>query len=354
MLGFSVFMNEELGGSTLTYIEEMAAAGFKGIFTSMHIPEDDASRYRSRLQELGAAAKKNHLELMVDVSGSALEKAGFDRQHPEELLALGVTGLRMDYHITNEDIAKLSHQLKISLNASTLTQNDLEELVEYQADFANLEAWHNYYPRPETGLDRQWLLEKNQWLKEAGFTIQAFVAGDDQLRGPLFEGLPTLEEHRRVHPLAAALDLMRNVAVDLAYVGDGGLTADSQRQFADWIQLETLTLRVRPRSERYFDYVLGEHKNRQDEARDVLRSANARFKKVPQIVAEPSLPRKIGSVTVDNEGYLRYMGELQICKRELPPDERVNVVAEVIETDLPLIQQIKAGTKFTIESVESL
>jgi hypothetical protein len=50
--------------------------------------------------------------------------------------------------------------------------------------------------------------------------------------------------------------------------------------------------------------------------------------------------------------YLRYMGEIQLVKHALPADEKVNVVAQVIEKDRPLIQQIKAGQKFILESVE--
>ena len=50
-----------------------------------------------------------------------------------------------------------------------------------------------------------------------------------------------------------------------------------------------------------------------------------------------------GSITLDNEKYLRYMGEIQLTKYDLPADEKVNVVAKVIKEELPLINQIKAG-----------
>ena len=101
-------------------------------------------------------AKKNKLELMVDISGEALERAGFSLEDLTPLKAIGVTGLRMDYHISNQQIADWSHQLKISLNASTITPKDIDELKEAEADFSQIEAWHNYYPRPETGLDKEW------------------------------------------------------------------------------------------------------------------------------------------------------------------------------------------------------
>jgi hypothetical protein len=46
------------------------------------------------------------------------------------------------------------------------------------------------------------------------------------------------------------------------------------------------------------------------------------------------------------------MGEIQIVKRALPADEKVNVVGQVIAEDQALINHIKAGQKFYIESVE--
>lgn len=134
----------------------MAQTGFSGIFTSLHIPEDDASHYRKRLTDLGDIAKSYHLDLMVDISGDALTRAGFSFHQTQELIEIGVTGLRMDYHISNQQIAELSQKISIALNASTITEMDIQELRKAGADFDHLEAWHNYYPRPETGLDKNW------------------------------------------------------------------------------------------------------------------------------------------------------------------------------------------------------
>lgn len=349
MFGFSVFLNEDVTNETVEYIKEMAQNGFSGMFTSLHIPEDDVKQYRKRLIELGELAKNNQLELMVDISGEALERAGFSFKDTAELKAIGVTGLRMDDQISNQQIAQLSQSMTIALNASTITESDMHELQEAKANFAHLEAWHNYYPRPETGLDREWYQKKNQWLKACGFTIQGFVPGDRHLRGPLYQGLPTLEVHRGQHPLAAALDLLTDT--DKVYLGDSGLTKTALDQFSSYLNKETIKLHVAALDEQ-IEAVLGEHINRQDEARDVIRSAEARFKESKQVVALPPRARDVGMVTIDNVNYLRYMGEIQIMKRPLPADDKVNVVGRVIEKDRPLIQQIKAGQKFTLESVE--
>ncbi len=66
-----------------------------------------------------------------------------------------------------------------------------------------------------------------------GLLVQGFVPGDTELRGPLYQGLPTLEEHRGVHPLAGALDLLAS-NTDIVYIGDAGLSENVQEQFASF------------------------------------------------------------------------------------------------------------------------
>ena len=59
------------------------------------------------------------------------------------------------------------------------------------ANFEKLTAGHNFYPRPETGLDAHWMQKKNEWLKQYGLKTAAFISGNGKLRGPIFAGFPT-------------------------------------------------------------------------------------------------------------------------------------------------------------------
>ncbi|MGQ4819691.1 MupG family TIM beta-alpha barrel fold protein, partial [Enterococcus faecium] len=72
---------------------------------------------------------------------------------------------------------------------------------------------------------------KYQWVKIQGFLDQGVVPEDTEMRGPLHQGLRTLEEHRGVHPLAGALDLLAT-NTDIVYIGDAGLSENVQEQFA--------------------------------------------------------------------------------------------------------------------------
>ncbi|MCL1801617.1 MAG: MupG family TIM beta-alpha barrel fold protein [Promicromonosporaceae bacterium] len=349
MFGFSIFASD--GPLDIAYIEAMAAAGFGGVFTSAHIPEDDPGKYRAFLEPLGEATKRLGLNLTVDVSGNALERAGFSFSDLGTLREIGVTGLRADFHISNEQIAVASHEIEMALNASTVTENDVAELARFDADFDKLLAWHNYYPRPETGLGAKDFWAKNHFLKSRDFRVVAFTPGDARLRAPLREGLPTLERHRYGNPLAGALDLVQNCEVDDVYIGDGGLSGRTREQFAAYLKDGEVLLFAKKYGE-LFDYVAShDHVNRHDAARDALRSAEARFWTVPDVPQENTIARKKGSITIDNVDYGRYRGDIQVTTRRLPADDRVNVVGRVIERDRGLLKQIKGGMGFRVKSV---
>lgn len=349
MLGFSIFLGEDLSEKTFQYMQRMKAANFTGIFTSLHIPEDDASQYLNRVQRLGKAARELELTLMVDISAKALEAIGVKIERDVSTLKdMGITGVRMDYGIEMATIAAVSKVMTVGLNASTLTADEVEELNRHGADFSQMELWHNYYPRPETGLEKESFISRNQWLKAKGLKVIAFVPGDERLRGPLFEHLPTLEEHRHIHPLAATLELLNECAVDEVYIGDERLSEKVMGQFTRYVEEDVLALQILPLTENYQALFIGRHTNRVDSARDVIRSQEARFKAIPVIAQEGCHLREQGSVTLDNHLYGRYMGELQLTKRELQADSRVNVVAKVVPTDLALIQWIQPGQTYEL------
>ncbi len=349
--GFSVFMDRDIDAATKLYIKQMAKAGFDGIFTSLHIPEDDPKQYKKRLAKLGALAQKNHLDLMVDIAGDALFKAGFSLEQISELKKLGVTGLRADDQLSLQAIAQLSHEIFIGLNASTLIKDELLKLKALDADLTQIIAWHNYYPRPETGLDNSYFCKQNAFLKQNDLQVVAFIPGDDCLRYPLYQGLPTLESQRYLKPLLAYLEL-KALGVDGVYIGDSGLLPDSQKQFASFLNTGLIVLHAK-RKTNDFSRVIGQHQNRKDVARDVIRSATARLK-----VSEPILPdnttfRAKGALTLDNCDYGRYMGEFQLVKHDLKADPRVNVIGQVIEAELELLAYIGAGQRFEIVEVKN-
>lgn len=348
MLGISVYLNKDRMEQNAAWIEKAAGHGLRSIFTSLHIPEDNPADYKELLQELGALAKLHHMELMADVSPKSLSYLGLDWDNYEKLLEWGLAGIRADYGFTTGQIVELSQKMKIGINASTVTKEELLSWIEAGLKAENVEAWHNFYPRPETGLDKPFLIERNTMFRSMGITTMAFVPGDKDLRGPIFSGLPTLEEHRGQVPHVAAADLMFSCFTDKVLIGDHS-ASDEQLELIALLAEKIIPLRIDAENWPQPELFGKPLTNRMDPARDVIRAVESRsyaLKGDKQLAPENQHERTRGTVTIDNQLYGRYAGELQIAVNNLPRDEKVNCIGKVIESDVPLLSNIKAGQKF--------
>lgn len=350
MLGFSIYLDKDIGNEARNYIRLMKKNGFSEVFSSVHIPEEDATQYIKRLRSLGTVCLEENLKLTVDIDEQALRTLGVTISSARDLVSEGISALRLDDGFTNEQIAELSHQLSLALNASTISATDVQQLIKFGADFKHMEAWHNYYPRPETGLDETWFLEKNTWLKQHNFKVVAFVSGDKKLRGPIFQGLPSLEKHRNEHPLVAAYELMKCFAVDKAFIGDPRLSNSVITQFKSFYYENSVKLHIETKFPQLFERVWH---NRPEVARDVVRLVESRKQNQHlSVVPDEGKPRKRGTITIDNLSYGRYRGEIQICKVDLGKDKKVNVIGHVLQKDIALLSLIGENTEIEFISDE--
>lgn len=290
--GISVFvgMNYCLNDN-MEYIEKAWEMGFTSVFTSLHIPEANYKRAIEEFKEITTLAKGKDMKVIADISPRAFKYLGADMNNLNAINDLGVHGVRVDFGFTPEEIALFTRNpygLKIEINASTVTKRFLEEFDGYKPDYSNLQACHNYYPRQNTGLSIKTFLYKSQLLKENKIEISSFIPSLINKRGPIFEGLPVLEMHRYMKPEISAKHLFA-LGSDNVIFGDS-IPSDEELKAVGKI------------------------------AEDVINPHN-------------NIARKIGYVTIDNIKYLRYCGELQICKKDLPADERVNITAEIVDEE---------------------
>lgn len=79
-----------------------------------------------------------------------------------------------------------------------------------------------------------------------------------------------------------------------------------------------------------------------------MRCEDSRLHPVPVIKKNNTGKRYIGDITINNDKYQRYMGEIQILKVNLPASEKVNIVGKIIEKDIPLINLIKPSQEFIL------
>ena len=61
--------------------------------------------------------------------------------------------------------------------------------------------------------------------------------------------------------------------------------------------------------------------------------------------------RNFGDITIDNQNFGRYAGEIQIVEDVLPADSRVNTVARIIDAEIFLSDYIKPNQKFSFRFI---
>lgn len=353
--GVSVYFTEDYDlQRNMDYIDFAAQQGVNSVFTSLHMPEVDYKKKLDDFMVLAKAIKARGLNLIVDISPHTMRILGASADNLKPFADFGVNSIRVDYGFDIRKISKMTHNefdIKIQINASTVTPFQMDALKSEHAEFTRLSACHNFYPRPETGLSYELFMEKTRLLKSIGVPVYAFIPSQKGRRGPIYEGLPTLEIHRSLNPGTAARHLIYTGMVDGVYFGDAYASGEEIRDVAEIdpdiveISIELASDISQAEEEIVFAPV---HTNRLDASDIVIRSEESRgYAKIgPRIAARNTVGRRAFSVTVDNEKYFRYSGELQIVLKDLAADERVNVVGIIPEQEHILVNQIRPGTKF--------
>lgn len=191
--GISIYLSSPLQDIERT-IERGAAAGARYAFTSLHIPEDGGAAYADKVRHVLSLLSAYGIALIADVGPRTCDLLGLERI--EDLRDLGLEYLRLDYGFSAQRVAELSGVFRIVVNASTVSSDEIASWREAGADVTRFAACHNFYPKPYTGLALEDIARVNLRLAALGFEIMAFVPGDANVRGPVFEGLPTVEAQR--------------------------------------------------------------------------------------------------------------------------------------------------------------
>lgn len=324
-------------------LERFSGSGYY-VFTSFHMQEEfnNMDDYCIRARELCKWLKTRSFKIIGDVSTKTLEffKYGSIIEFAKDF-ELDI--LRLDYGFSEEEILSISKEFPISFNPSTEDEILAKRILDSGVEVF---ALHNFYPRPETGLDKEVFKVINQKLKDIGIKTLAFIVGDELKRGPIFEGLPTLEDHRNIPPYVAFLDLLKNYDVDGIFVGDVKISETQSELIVDYMEdgIVNIPVEFSPNYEYLYNQVFT---IRADSPYAMMRLQESREYSCDGEKTVPfnCLSREIGSITMDNIGYKRYSGEIQILRRLLPQDNRVNVIGKVVDDYLGIMNCIKNKEK---------
>jgi len=321
--------------------------GFKFIFTSLQIPEEQHGDLFRTFNNLIDAA--DNLQVIADINPRLFKV--IEEKVNDGLISPNFA-VRFDESVSMDSLIRWGQHSRIMLNASTDALEILRELKDRQFDLSKVIVGHNYYPRPETGLDSDFFRKQNEMIKREfpDVSIMAFVPGTTK-RGPIFEGLPTLEHHRNMNVLQASHEL-KNMQVDQVCIGDYEVSEPLAKQLDQYCNHSIISLRVKWFNDDYTHLEDEVFHNRKDVARDVVRAEEGRKTFNGHVDVCNSVERVKGSITLDNHLYGRYMNELQITRRDLEQHDAVNVIGQVMDEDLIYLDLIGSGTAFQFVTTE--
>lgn len=334
-LGFAVYVTAFEQQKPM--FEKLKGQNFP-IFTSLHIGEEVSDTYVRDVEVMCDWLEANDFYIVADVSPYTLER--FDEPSLASLVKrLHIDNLRLDFGFDTQSLADDLKEMDLTYNASTILGE-----TKTRADSSYM---HNFYPRPETGLDVEFFEELNQSIRESGGQILGFISGDQEKRGPIFEGLPTLERHRYLAPYAQYIDLIRQYDMDAVYLGDLSITNPQLDLILAYLEDNLIRLPVELASE-HEDLYNQRFTVRVDSPKGLIRVQESREFAQAGKAIEPdhTTERTKGIITIDNERYKRYSGEVQVMKDNYPADERVNVIGKLKEDYHLLLDNLKNGEEF--------
>lgn len=308
--------------------EQLSSLSGEGcyVFTSFHISEEFSESYPEKMKKMCEELREMGCRLTGDVSRKTLFMFSCE-SIPEFAEKMGLSAVRIDYGFTEKEIIEIGKKLPVCVNASTLEQ---EAAARIASQIKEVYGIHNFYPRPETGLDQEFFSDINWNLKKAGVKTIAFIPGDICLRKPLCAGLPTLESHRGAAPYAAYVDMKKGYQAEGIFVGDGILSSSEAELIQAFEKDGIVRLPMELSSENRSLYgrtftIRGDSPGRLKRFQESREYSCLGEKILPVQCTE----RVRGTLTVDNEKYLRYSGEIQLIIEDLPADERVNIIGKL-------------------------
>ncbi|WMC93260.1 MupG family TIM beta-alpha barrel fold protein [Kineothrix sp. MB12-C1] len=338
-IGISIYLGTNMD-MNIEILKKAKEAKISYAFTSLQIPEEKVDNYEIETKRLLEKCKEYEIQLIADASPETVKKLACNTI--EELKNWGITSIRLDYGYSPEEIARLSKVFQIVVNASTVTIKEIQEWKSAKADLSRFIACHNYYPKEYTGLSIERVRGINESLKMEGLQTMAFVPGNMTMRGPLFVGLPTVEEHRLTKNdiVLNMLELYFDAKCDMVMIGDIDISKES------WKNIEVLNqnmIEIKATLNEKYHFISNMiHHDRIDSSSFVFRSTESRMLK-NRIQPENCVERKQGSICISNSKYLRYEGEMEIARQDLPQDERVNVIGHVDSVYVKYLPYIKNG-----------
>ena len=360
-IGISIYLGKNPIEQDLQYLQLASTFGASRLFICfLNLDSANKDAFLSQVKILVNLALALNYAIYIDVNRKILKLLDITYDDLDFFISLGVTGIRLDEGFTGFEESSMSYNanLKIEINASNGTKY-LDNIISFQANLKNLTACHNFYPRRYTGLSHDYFLSTSQHIKNYGIKLAAFVTSQNAntfSNQTTMEGLPTIENHRTLPLINQAKELFYSNLIDDVIIGNAYASESELKELCLLNKdLITLDIHLEPNlPDMYLDVLLNNlHFNRGDNSEYVIRSTETRIKyKHLDIPAFNTKKINPFDVTVDNNNYNKYKGELHIALKPMENDGNVNVIGRVAPLDTFLLSYVKPWSKFQFNIIK--
>ncbi|MDD5603482.1 MAG: MupG family TIM beta-alpha barrel fold protein [Eubacteriales bacterium] len=345
LLGMGAYlgMGEPLG-KIASHLEEASKAGLNAVFTSLQLPESDSETVKKTIPQFAEIAHSYGLLIDADVSPKITEMLSIDKMDTSALRSFGLDIARLDYGYTTAETAAITNNtdgLMIEINASMpgdKLHKIFRDLENAGANKDNIRACHNYYPKAYTGLTCEQVKDSNTAIHEEGIRVAGFIPSLIHRRTACNDGLPTLERHRFMNVHSSTQEMLL-LGFDDIFIGDDFAGVEEMKTLTLLGQQKTIELRIELVNESEEAKWLAEKEFHHFQT-GLEHFIRFRERYPGPIQASTTQPRKCGDITIDNSGYGRYCGEVNIVRKDIPGNNRVNLIARVLEEDRSILELI--------------
>ena len=354
MYGMSLYCGTEYSLDEIKrQIDIGESVGINTLFTSLQLPEADAKVVLRDFPKMAEYAHLHGMKVEADIAERTTTQFGIDIHDLKAIKAFGVDYARLDGGYTIEQIAEATHNdlgIHMVLNAATITENKLLKLDSLGINKKQAHFCHNFYPMRYTGLQIDRAAEINALIHEYGYRVTGFIPSNAHKRIGVSLGLPTVERHRNMDTFTA-IEECKALGFDDIFFGDDLASKEELLMLVNR-HPTAITFRMKPEIEGdVMDWLLGrELRQIQKNIPEIIRShfndPESIYKK--NAVNGVSEDIRRGDVLMCKTELLRYAGEVQIARKDLPADPSIGRIGRIIDKDLPLLESFRTGGRFML------
>ncbi|TCP28776.1 hypothetical protein EV207_11688 [Scopulibacillus darangshiensis] len=357
-LGVSIYPEHSTKEQDMSYLTKASHYGFERVFTCLLSVNKEKEDIITDFSEIINHAKSKNIEVILDIAPAVFQKLGINYDDLRLFSELGADGIRLDVGFDGLREAKLTQNeygLNIELNMSN-DINYLENILSHQPNKDRLLGCHNFYPQRFTGLPYDFFVRCSRRFKRYGIRTAAFVTSQGGAIGPwdINDGLCTLEQHRQLPIDIQAKHLWATGCIDDVVIGNA-YASDAELRLLSELNRNLIELKVQTEhnmSDVEERILFNEkHIRRGDISDYMIRSTEVRKKyQNEEFPLRTSVSQKRGQISIGNNSFGKYKGELQVILKDMPQDKRKNIIGKVVDEELFLLDYIKPWGSFSLKN----